>query len=464
MKIAVYVQGTYTRRSYDNDSFEKRVFRGINMISDVLRRAGYPVEFASKATVKEFDIILVSIVSATDWFDFGRERITWPKGDYKVIIGGAGMLDIRPFLFMGDAFVFGRGEDIIVPLVQAYERGDRYINESVAYADTFNADTQKYKLAQATQLYPHALNMGKGKPWIEQGIGCRRKCLFCNFSWGRQFMVADESRDGAYVSSESADEGTMWEYDPDHPEDWNVSGHLIVGVDGMSERMRFMVNKYFTNERMTRFIVAAGERLFYRIKLCNICGYPGETDDDYIEFIDTVEAAFRRHNPERLLRIESTFNHFRAMPNTPSAIWPMRYENMRNYVWRFRRSIDPRFPHKLLEIGNNSLTAPEMTESLATVTLWALALRGTEADTDAVKRLLRTKQFWGLPAPDKSKTLETVLDIDRLFGEYTWDNVPTKYLETYVPNEGLARLSDWRARLQKGNAKHDEEVSKQNTP
>ena len=38
--------------------------------------------------------------------------------------------------------------------------------------------------------------------------------------------------------------------------------------------------------------------------------------------------------------------------------------------------------------------------------------------------------------------IERHVDIDRLFGPYTWANLPTRYLRTYVPLEKMQRADE----------------------
>jgi len=98
LKIANYVHTKHAKENYKNECFNSRSFAGLLMISDALERSGYSINFASKNTVDQYDIILVSITSDCDWWAYISERLLWPKGNYKVIIGGAGVLNVRPFL------------------------------------------------------------------------------------------------------------------------------------------------------------------------------------------------------------------------------------------------------------------------------------------------------------------------------------------------------------------------------
>jgi hypothetical protein len=125
--IAVYIPGN------DKAKQRKQGWSGLRMLCTEINRAGYEIDYCDKETVNLHKVILVSLISALDWFDFIAERVQWPAGNYKVIIGGAGVDNVRPFLEYADIFVFGRAENIIAPLIQATLENQRFFDPSVCY-------------------------------------------------------------------------------------------------------------------------------------------------------------------------------------------------------------------------------------------------------------------------------------------------------------------------------------------
>ena len=89
------------------------------------------------------------------------------------------------------------------------------------------------------------------------------------------------------------------------------------------------------------------------------------------------------------------------------------------------------------------------TESLPTVILDALVLRGVEDDSETIARLASSTKFRNASMAHKTAMLERYVDIARLFGAYTWDTLPTRYLTSYIPNEKL-RAIDAVARKRAG--------------
>jgi hypothetical protein len=75
------------------------------------------------------------------------------------------------------------------------------------------------------------------------------------------------------------------------------------------------------------------------------------------------------------------------------------------------------------------------TESLSTTTQKAIVMRGTENDTNNIIKLCLTKKYWNSSEPVKQATLEKYFDINTLFGTFTKETLPTRYLRTYYPVE-----------------------------
>ena len=187
MKICAYVQRKYAKQNYKNECFETRQFVGLRVIKDALERAGYEVDWAGIATVANYDIVLVSLTADCDWWEFIKERIEWPRGDYKVIVGGAGVMHVTPFLPFADYFSLGRGELSVVNLVNKLDGKEGYEDDSIIDAKTFSPDNE-YHFRQAQTVYPHEIQLNKNNSFKENAIGCNHKCLFCGYSWQREFL------------------------------------------------------------------------------------------------------------------------------------------------------------------------------------------------------------------------------------------------------------------------------------
>ena len=436
MRICAYVQEAYSKANYKNECMDTRQFVGLRVVIDCLERAGYSVEYAGLATVHQYDVVLVSLTADCDWWTFISERQRWRKGGYKVLVGGAGVLHVAPFLPWFYAAMLGRGENLIVPLIQGIEAGDRWESESVLYSDTFSED-KTYRLAQVDLQYPHPIKLSENRNFCEGAIGCNHKCLFCGYTWQRKFVSPHEyyRMEDSLFGNIADKERAMLDLDED-PRSIDFAHLRTTAIDGFSERLRVGVNKPITRRIIHNFLVAMinSPAKPHQLKFYNICGYPTETDEDWMEFLDELrladEATDRR---ERQWSIVLHSTPFRAMPATPMACAPM---SKRNYRGLIGGKLGAGLKGNLIYQGKNLWAVESMgTDSLSTVMLSAIAHRGSREDSENVGRLCATKKFWSASASVREKTLERYFDMDRLFGPFTPETLPSRYLRTYLPVE-----------------------------
>ena len=83
------------------------------------------------------------------------------------------------------------------------------------------------------------------------------------------------------------------------------------------------------------------------------------------------------------------------------------------------------------------------TDSLATVELSAIAHRGSAKDTENIMRLCKAPKFWNAPCRTREATLEKYFDMDYLFGSFTAETLPSKYLRTYCAIERMWEKPIW---------------------
>lgn len=452
-EICIYVQSKYAKKAYAVESYNVRAWPGMELIKDVLVRAGYEINYAGMDTVQDYKIVLMSITSPIDWFSFISERTRWKPGKYMVIVGGAGNLNIRPVLPFADIFVFGRAENFIEELVKETIAGNKYDHPSVCYSSEFNINST-YEIAQTDHCYPHTVTLANNKKWIEAATGCQKKCLFCGYTWQRKHIGGNQSESGVGRTLwKTATEYTIFDFagKPPDPKLWfggnNVPSVLIVGLDGSSERLRFMVNKPITDAMLIDFLV--GIQIIgggYRVKLYNILGYPTETDQDLESLVETFRVADSKMPPIKggmvenwkdSLNVQVQLTPFKPMPASPAAVWPMSYRDYRSAL--HQRDVAQ---NTMIYSGQRArYRTSGQIESLPTIVLWALMIRGIEDDTEIVRLLSTSKKFQNANGRQRKLTLEKYLDIDRLFGSYTWEDLPTRYLKTYVSNAGMAKLS-----------------------
>lgn len=438
MKICAYVQERYAKANYKHECMDTRQFVGLRVVIDCLERAGYTVDYAGIASVHRYDVVLVSLTSDCDWWSYISERLRWQKGRYKVLIGGAGVLHISPFLPWFYAVMFGRGEDLIVPLVQGIESGDRYVHESICYADSFSPDGI-YRIAQVDRPYRNKIKLSENRDFAEGAIGCNHKCLFCGYTWHRKFAspYAHYRMEDSLFGNIADKERAMLDLDED-PNSIDWARLRTTAIDGFSERLRVGVGKPITRRIMHNFLVTmlrySGKA--HQIKLYNICGYPTETEEDWLELLDELrqaDMAVDRRDKQWSVVLHST--PFRAMPATPMACAPM---SKRNYRGLIGSELGKGLKGGIFYQGPSLWAVESMgTDSLPTVMLSAIAHRGSAQDCESIAKLCATKKFWGASSAVKEATLCKYFDMDRLFGAFTPEELPSRYLRTYAQVEKL---------------------------
>ena len=438
-KIAAYVFSSNACSAYKIDSYDVRRFTGLEMIRDSLIRGGCDVGYCGKDTAEKYDIVLVSITSSIDWWQYIREREQW-GGNPCAVIGGAGVLNVRPFLKWFDIAVFGRGENIILGLVKSIMSGDRYDSDSVCYSSDFNP-SDDYKIAQAAECYPHELAVpnrigAKKKGWSERSIGCKRSCSFCAYTWHRTKRYTSVE---SYTSG-GDNEKTMLDLDINKPATWDLPHLRNIGLDGLSEKTRMSVNKPITSAMFRKFLTGlAHHDKPHQLKLYCVAGLPGETEEDWLEHLEDISGVDEGLGKQKQWSLLLMVSPFRAMPATPAAGWPMSKRCYRsNSVSAFLKR--PNMKGNIYFQGNAFWAVEGMgTNSLSSIALDAIVLRGIESDSEAVSRIALSRRFWNASASRKLATLEQQFNLDLLFGEYSMPELPTRYLQGKIKMRKLTK-------------------------
>lgn len=422
MKICAYVLAKHAKATYAQESYNVRQNAGMAVVVDILKRNGRNVDYAGIATVHKYDIVLVSITSDCDWWPFLAERVRWQKGTYKVVAGGAGVLNVRPFLPFVDYFVMGRAEGVIEELIVG-----SYSGSSVIESRTFS-DEKKYTINQVKETYPYEVKLESGKTYVEGSIGCKHKCFFCGYTWHRKNINNKEFRyDDLWSKNKDVEMALL---DLSEGVEVNFNKLRTTAIDGLSERIRFSVNKKITKDMVREFLIklhTAGRP--HQVKFYNIVGYPTETEDDWFEFLDDISYAdnqLEKSEKQTSILLHST--PFRAMPATPLACAPMSYKNYRGAV---SKNLGRELRGNLFYQGRALWAVESMgTESLPTVIQSAIILRGDERDADNIVKVASSSKFARANMNVKQETLEKYFDVGRLFAEQELSSLATRYLST----------------------------------
>lgn len=437
LKIGVYVLGKNPIRTYAKDSYDVRVNAGMSVVCDILKRAGFTnISFCSGANAHRFDVVMFSVTGDCDFWPFVSERTQWERSKTKVVVGGAAVLNPRPFLGLIDYFVLGRAEGIQDRLMQAILDGEDFLNEHVVSSNSFSVERQ-YSLNQVSCAYPHEIQLPNGKTFVESDIGCNHKCLFCNYTWSRTHIQNASFRYGGLWADNKDVELAI--IDMDHGESVNLNRLRNTAIDGLSERIRFMVNKKITRGMLQSFLLKLGTcEKPHQVKFYNIVGYPTETEEDWEEFLDDIKFVDRSFAGEQEKKTGIILHNtpFRAMPATPLACAPMKYKNFRGRIAKVLGG--GRYPNKIFYKGNAFWAVESIaTDSLAKVIQSAIVWRGTEQDTENIVKIARSRKFAGASSIVKQATLERYFDVQKLFGPFTAETLPTRNIHTFCAVERM---------------------------
>jgi radical SAM superfamily enzyme YgiQ (UPF0313 family) len=316
---AFLVYAPLRQRRADN-SFDGNDNIGAKVIADALTRAGLRVGYVTPESAHTVPLVLISLTSTYDIYallECVALRADWQPGAraFKVLAGGFGMqnpIAIRKYI---DYAAFGRAHEWVESVVRAILAGAEPEHESVMDMRRMNP----VKISQG-ELYPHEVDGFK-----EEFTGCPLKCKFCHYTFARKHQGTDDSysydHGGVYAQSMLTGGSTpevTWPQLLTWPK---KAGRVRVAIDGFSERLRYMYGKRISNadivaglNNMGSYGPNATVLLVY-----NIVNFPGETDADYQEFVDTVSQADPAYR--MVMVIHST-------PFRPSLATPMQWEGV----------------------------------------------------------------------------------------------------------------------------------------
>jgi len=287
-----------------------------------------PLPIFNLSEIYRYDYILFSITSYRDilWLISNFHR--FDKGACKIIVGGAGCINIIPIIYYIDIAVFGRCDNQINDIInEIYEN-----NVWVKKLDHNFEDTYVYGIARKKINILHG---GKNTIFNENSYGCKYKCYFCHYSWANKY-VQFENND-KYGSGYNENEDTLktltWSFG---------KRYLVSAIDGISEKSRMIVNKKITNNDIIKKFIERDKLENYeksiQLKLYNIVGYPFESMENYYYEFDNLIKGIDKNIKGRITVLLNN-THFIPMPLTPMenlAINKNDYKSI-NYSFKGKR-------------------------------------------------------------------------------------------------------------------------------
>lgn len=295
---------------------------GALVIKKELELNGYIVDICTYETAHQYKLVLVSMTSTWDLFDFyaSMKKANWQKRKFVSLLGGFGCQN--PFAlkdFIDYAF-FGRAEYIITEVCEKLLRGD-----SIDYSFITPLKNPRVTIARPVQsLYDFEVKYGKNKSvWKEEFTGCPFTCKFCHYTWNRRNVRDGDPgkylNDGISTGSKEVMLMDVIDYE-------EKLGRVTAGLDGYSERLRFLFGKPITWQIMEGALdhMASFKGNSY-MKIYNIVNFPTETEADEKEFTDFCkEYTASTSKKDGVLSVEVFNTAFRPSINTPMERMPVR--------------------------------------------------------------------------------------------------------------------------------------------
>jgi hypothetical protein len=413
------------KQRQDNNSFEGNYNIGANVIMDVLKRNNIECDMCTPDTAKNYRVVLVSFTSDYDCIAFYRAVAllpTWQLGrKFTVIGGGAGIQNPTSIRNYIDYAVFGRAEDIIIPLVESVLGGGIFIHESVMHLP----DISPVKLSQSQDLYPYDIDLGRGRgrrEWKESFIGCPNKCKFCHYTWARKHIGEGTYYQGDLTMNRSIE--CLWK---DIPKIDKKEGRIRTAIDGFSERLRFSFGKHISNQEIIDGINHLGDFAGITVVMTyNISNMPYETQQDRDELYNTVKQA----NPKNRIIIV-----FQSTPFRPSLLTPLQWAP----VTLFPATSD--LSAQVIHDSNNLRVMHSFSNEGAYSQLETVIVSRATTETDKLFHAIcfHPKLKKGT-SKDKVGLLQRGFDLTPYLREYEADEKhPAWFLSSYTDVSGLRR-------------------------
>jgi len=370
-----------------------RVSGGERMLTEILDAAGIVTTRCLPQHVDDHDVILVSLQSELDALAFRAAVMhcpDWRRRSATVIVGGFGLINPHAVADLADVGYWGRAEDEIVALVDDALAGRHDFDSPhiLRFSDGIGPVTA----SQPTTLYDGH--------FVEEFVGCPMACKFCHYTHARKhlggngaFATREDGKETQqYLSTMYGDHGTpsavsaevTWPLLIDWPEHLGWRPWVKAGLDGCSERIRWLFGKRITADQVQVGMQAVIDRLDARgtessggkLSVYDIA-FPAESDSDREELHDII----RSLRPPRRSRFSLNLH---VTPFKPAPWTPMTWEafEMRDVrtslggryvrqdgIWanydRFIESPAAQIAHASVTRCNGSLDAMKMLNAIA---------------------------------------------------------------------------------------------------
>lgn len=280
------------------------------IINEIQKHYNIIVEIIDYKRVSEFDIILFSFHSISDYYALVYTIEKKLKGVRKGIWigGGAGIANINPLVNYFDYLIIGRGESLIIELINSIKSKNKIVSNSVVVCKDY-IPSNNYKINYTQKLYPDKLNNVN-----ESMYGCKYNCFYCHY---RYSTLPPNLREQDNKTTMPGNEETFWDLNI-------INGSFYTSsLDGLTEKIRYQVNKPITNKMIIEKLVNASKiTKKINLKLYLIIGYPNESKLDFSELCNVFKEV------DQQIKNCSIFINLHFTPFAASPLTPMKWEGV----------------------------------------------------------------------------------------------------------------------------------------
>jgi len=303
---------------------------GLEIVKQVLSKHNIfvlPFDTQTKNT------ILVSLYWPEQLFDFVKWRYKSEMRNRRIIIGGnyattspSVILPFCNYIYLGDS-----------------EHWDGQVNSPYIIP---NGNPKKRAIANYLLPYLYEDLQNSRRAFCEISRGCKNKCLFCQYGWLKPYkeidyidieqiikrcktksirvFAADRFQHSNYLRIRQTmdklgkcDTGSdlSVKYILKYPEYLKFTNKVRVGIEGLSSRLRSLINKPLINDDIITFCKLVADAGIKCLDIYMIYGLPTETDEDVEEFRELIIALDKIMPKNYTIAIH--WNAFTPSPQTP---------------------------------------------------------------------------------------------------------------------------------------------------
>ncbi len=387
-----------------------------------LEAHGYKVDVCTYEEAHNYDLVMVSMTSTWDIYEFyaSMQKAGWQNRKFKTLLGGFGCQNPFALEDFIDYGFFGRAEGVVTEVVEKILKGEHLDYEFV----TSLKNRKKVTLRPVQYLSHYEVKYGKNQSrWKEEFTGCPFKCKFCHYTFNRDNVrKGDKTKyinDGISTGSKEIMLMDVIDYE-------DKLGRVTAGLDGYSERLRYLFGKPISWEIMENALdhMASFKGNSY-MKIYNISNFPTETEEDEKEFLNFMrEYVDCTSKKDGILSVEVFNTAFRPSINTPMERMPV--------------SLYPEARRENLQIASGSGIVVKYTHLIQGAWMHladVIAIRYT--DKSVIEFIATDKEFNKKSNGNKITWFVNNYDITPYVREYSWDE---PFISDWVQNPNKDRI------------------------